>query len=266
MTQSFEKYQAFDQPQILQVLFHPRPETGRSAGRGTFEDLSIEVAPGIHVGGCFHPSAKTAPTLLFFHGNGEIVADYDEMAPLFVRQGINFLVVDYRGYGRSQGRPTVAAMMQDAHTIFDFVSNWLVAKSYTGPLAVMGRSLGSASAIELAASYPERIRALVVESGFADPAPLLQLLGVDAQSLGIDTGGLRNVDKILRYPGPTLIIHGEFDQIIACDEGRALFEASPSPDKTFLKIDGANHNDLFFRGMTEYLDRIKQMTHKLATA
>jgi uncharacterized protein len=265
MTQSFEAYQAFDRPEILQVLFHPRPEMGRMTGSRAFEDVMIEVTPGIRVGGCFHPAATTDPTLLFFHGNGEIVADYDEMAPLFVQQGVGFWVVDYRGYGRSEGRPTVSGMMQDAHAIFAYVQKWLADRGHFGPLAVMGRSLGSASAVELAASYPDQIRALIIESGFASPAPLLRLLGIDVQTLGIDLNGLRNVDKIKQYQGPTLIIHGEYDHIIACDEGRELFEASSSSDKRFLKIEGANHNDLFFRGMTDYLDAIKHLVYNLTT-
>ena len=258
MAKSFEVYQAFDRSEILQVLFHPRPEMGRMAGH-RHENVMIEVALGIRVGGCFHPAASDAPTLLYFHGNGEIVADYDEMAPLFLQQGVGLFVVDYRGYGRSEGQPTVSAMMQDAHTIFAFVQKWLADRGFTGSLAVMGRSLGSASAIELAVSYPDHIRALVIESGFASPAPLLKLLGIDSQVLGIDPTGLRNVDKIKKYHGPTLIIHGEHDHIIAFSEGQELFEASPAADKTFLKIDGADHNDLFFRGMNEYLSAIRKV-------
>ncbi len=139
MTQSFEAYQAFDRPEILQVLFHPRPEMGRMTGGRAFEDVMVEVMPGIRVGGCFHPAAATDTTLLFFHGNGEIVADYDETAALFVQQGVGFWVVDYRGYGRSEGRPTVSGMMQDAHTIFAYVQKWLADRGHVGPLAVRRR-------------------------------------------------------------------------------------------------------------------------------
>ena len=77
------------------------------------------------VGGRFHMAEKSAPNILFFHGNGEMVADYDEMGPLYNRIGINFLPVDYRGYGRSTGQPTITAMMRDCHVIFDFAKKWL---------------------------------------------------------------------------------------------------------------------------------------------
>jgi len=70
----------------------------------------------------------------FFHGNGEIVADYDEMAPVYTRMGINFLPVDYRGYGRSTGTPTITAMMSDCRRIFDFVEGFRVERGFRGLL------------------------------------------------------------------------------------------------------------------------------------
>jgi len=113
----FSKY---DRPEILQVLFHPRPEWGGilGGGGGGGLDVMIPVEEDVGIGGRFHIRAKDDPNILFFHGNGEIVADYDEMGPVYNRLGINFLPVDYRGYGRSGGRPSITAMMQDCHKIF----------------------------------------------------------------------------------------------------------------------------------------------------
>ncbi|TFG92328.1 MAG: alpha/beta fold hydrolase, partial [Syntrophobacterales bacterium] len=144
-------YRALDKPEIINFLFYPRREDGPSGSGGTDCDIQIPVDEHVTIGARFHPARTAAPTILFFHGNGEIVADYDEMAPLYVQRGINFLPVDYRGYGRSTGTPTVTAMMRDCHTIFEYILNWLAEGGFTGPLVVMGRSLGSASALELAA-------------------------------------------------------------------------------------------------------------------
>jgi pimeloyl-ACP methyl ester carboxylesterase len=105
---------------------------------------------------------------------------------MYNRMGINFLPVDYRGYGCSTGRPTVTAMMRDCHVIFEFVKQWLEKNRYTGSFIVMGRSLGSASALELAANYKDRIDALIIESGFAHAGPLLQLLGANPAIPGFD--------------------------------------------------------------------------------
>ena len=99
------------------------------------------------------------------------MADYDELAPLYNARGLNLLAVDYRGYGRSSGVPGVAAMMADCHRILDYCQDWLKRNAYTGPLILMGRSLGSASVLELAATHPNRIQGLIIESGFAYAAP-----------------------------------------------------------------------------------------------
>jgi alpha-beta hydrolase superfamily lysophospholipase len=138
-------YAALDVPDVLMRLFHPRPESPTESSTSARE-LLIPAAPGVVLGARWYSADKEAPTLLFFHGNGEIVADYEELGPIYVRMGFNFFPVDYRGYGRSSGSPTVSSMMEDCRKIFAFAQEWLQKEGYTGPLVVMGRSLGSASA------------------------------------------------------------------------------------------------------------------------
>ncbi|MFA4903987.1 MAG: alpha/beta fold hydrolase [Desulfobaccales bacterium] len=260
-------YSALDVPEVLLRLFHPRPESRLSAASTAFQDLLIPVADNVLVGASLHMGELAAPTLLFFHGNGEIVADYDELAPFYLRLGVNFIPVDYRGYGRSTGSPMVSAMMQDCHRVFAYFRDWLPEQGYTGPLIVMGRSLGSASVLELAASYPDQVAGLIVESGFAFAGPLLQLLGVNLGAIGFqEKAGFRNVDKIKSYPGPTLIIHAEHDHIIPFSDGQALFNASRAQDKTLLKIPNANHNDILLQGFSEYMAAIKNLADKIRNA
>jgi pimeloyl-ACP methyl ester carboxylesterase len=99
---------------------------------------------------------------------------------------LNFIVADYRGYGISTGNPTVSSMLSDAYIIFDHICSILDDKGYTGPVWIMGRSLGSAPAIEIAANRQERVAGLIVESGFAGVEDLLRRLGIFSESLGID--------------------------------------------------------------------------------
>lgn len=253
-------YARLDRPEILTQLFHPRPEA-QTAGGPIGEDLLIPVADQVVVGARFHGIDTAGPTVLFFHGNGEIVSDYDDLAPVYTKTGINFLPVDYRGYGRSTGRPSVSAMMTDCHVIFDFTVQWLRDHGCQGPLVVMGRSLGSASALEIAFHHQDRVDALIVESGFAFMTPLLRRLGVDPEAFHFkEENELSNLYKIGYVDRPTLIIHAEHDHIIPFSDGKALFDASPSPDKTFLKISGANHNDIFMRGLSEYMAAVKRLT------
>lgn len=256
-------YSGLDRPDILTFLFHPRPEWGDPGSGDRGEDLLIPVEMDAVVGARFHMEEESAPNILFFHGNGEIVADYDELGSAYNRIGINFLPVDYRGYGRSTGQPTITAMMRDSHLIFDFVKKWLLDKGYRGPLILMGRSLGSASVLELASHYKDQIAGLIVESGFAFSGPLLQLLGINLKVINFsEEMGFGNLDKIQRFDKPTLIIHAELDQIIPFSDGQALYDASPSSDKTLLKIPNANHNDIFMRGFSEYMAAVRTLAQK----
>ena len=150
--------------------------------------------------------------------------------------------------------------MQDCHAIFDFVRNWLQENDFRGPIILMGRSLGSASTLELAAACGQAIDGLVIESGFAYAGPLLQLLGIDIDRLGFnEEKGFGNIAKIKKFNKPTLIIHAEYDHIIPFSDGQALYQASPAEDRTLLKIPGANHNDIFMRGLQQYLAAVGKL-------
>ena len=107
----------FDTPMISAALFYPRKLDRTDLPEGA-RDLDVEVAPDVTIGCRFFEAAEQAPTILFFHGNGEIVADYDEIGPGYTQCGVNFLVADYRGYGWSDGSPSPKTMMADARVVF----------------------------------------------------------------------------------------------------------------------------------------------------
>lgn len=255
-----KNYSVLDQPAVTGYLFHPRVEPGYRPVSKNRDDIMIPVAEGVQVAASFHFADEGAPVILFFHGNGEIVSDYDDLGGLFNAKGLNFFVADYRGYGRSTGTPSVTSMMEDCHKIFDFIRTYMADKTLTGPLTVMGRSLGSASAIELCSTRAIDFHSLIIESGFAWAEPLLEKLGIDPQQIGFkEQQGFENIDKIKTFSNPCLIIHAQYDHIIPFSDGQALFDACASIDKTLLEVKGANHNDIFLKGMDPYLDHIKQI-------
>ncbi len=259
-------YSPLDRPEILMTLFHPRRDWEEGDAMDHKSDIQIPVEESIYVGAREHFHAKNAPTILFFHGNGEIVSDYDDLAPFYTGKGINFLPVDYRGYGRSTGSPTVSNMMGDAHTIFDFIEKRRKNSHHTGPLIVMGRSLGSASALELAFHYQDRIEGLIIESGFAFAEPLLELLGVNTGALGLqEKNWFHNTTKIKDFLKPTLVIHAEHDHIIPFLDGQTLFDACQAADKRLLKIPGANHNNILALGLSEYMEAVDELARNLAS-
>lgn len=264
MREDSTAYAILDRPDVSRAIFHPRAESNYSPSGAGGEDHLIDVAPDIAIGARFHMGNPSGANILYFHGNGEIVADYDELAPMYNAMGINFMVVDYRGYGRSTGYPTVSGMMADCHVVYSYVRKWLQQNGYGGSLVVMGRSLGSASALELAVAHEEEIDGLIIESGFAYAEPLLRLLGVNVDQIGFrEDQGFRNIDKIRKFKGPTLVIHAEYDHIIPFSDGQALHKASRSEQKQLLKIEGANHNDIFYRGMQIYMETVRNLTQSI---
>lgn len=263
MSPTTGRYEKLDQPEILTVLFHPRKESPSPAPDNAV-DYEITVDDGVALGARFHMSTKDAPNILFFHGNGETVGDYDSIGPLYNEQELNLLTVDYRGYGRSGGIPTATSMMQDCHVVFKEVKSWLAEQHYSGPLIVMGRSLGCASAIELAASYQDEIAGLIIESGFAQTLPLLLTLGVDIHTLGItEMNGFQNVQKIAGITKPTYMLHGQKDQIIPLTSAEILQAQSPARSKEFQIIPGADHNTILEVVGKLYFEAIKRFTNKL---
>lgn len=258
-------YSALDHPDVCAKIFHPRPEPGYGSTPYPDGDHLVPVEGNIHVGLKFHVGHADNANILFFHGNGEIAADYDDVGPHFDKIGANLIIADYRGYGRSGGQPSVTAMMNDCHVIFCYVEQWLKNNDLRGPLIVMGRSLGSASAYELAACHASRMGGLIIESGFAFAGPLLRLLGIDVDAIGFDEDtSFANLFKAATYQGPTLFIHAEFDQIIPYSDGKALHDVSPSERKRILMIPGADHNNILMQGWDDYFGAIEQFLSELA--
>jgi len=250
-----------DIPEILYRLFYPRREYVEDSKTPLAKNHFIQVDEGIKIGCRFFPSHENGPNILYFHGNGETVFDYDYVAPLYQKRGINIFVADYRGYGASDGEPTCTGIIKDSHHIFKGFKAFLSEQGYSGKLFVMGRSLGSAPAIEVAFHYQDELIGLIVESGFAVAQNQFMRLGVNYLFKDIKNPvGFGNDIKIKEIAIPTLIIHGEEDYIIPATEGKTLYELSGAKQKYSLFIPDAGHNDLMMMGMQEYMKAIEQFT------
>lgn len=244
-------YTALDRPEISKNSFYPRK--GWTPTPEGAEDHSIVVEEGISLSGRFFPAGPAAPTILFYYGNGETAADYDGIAPLYNRIGANFFVIDYRGYGGSVGFPTFSAMVSDAHLVLATMKSSLAEKQFTGPVFIMGRSMGRHPAFELAANAPGQIDGLIVESGrptlgqFLDgvDAPVAQRMEADYQA------------KVAAIHVPVLVIHGELDALAPLHQAISMFDSFASTEKGMIVVPGAGHNDLLYRGLDQYFDAIQ---------
>jgi alpha-beta hydrolase superfamily lysophospholipase len=259
-------YEVLDRPEVVSVLFYPRRDVGVPRLVPGVHTVRIPVAPRVHLGGKIFAVAEAgAPVILYFHGNGEIASDYDTIAPFYTRLGLTLFVVDYRGYGLSEGTPTATSLIDDAWTAFSQCREVLADRRVqAGDLFVMGRSLGSAAALEIVdRAKGEGVAGLILESGFAYTFPLIERIGflqlADAYE---HKDGFGNIDKIARAALPTLFIHGERDWIIPISDAEALYEASAADKKTLIRIPGAGHNDLMLVGREAYFDAIASFCGK----
>ncbi len=245
-----------DKPEILSFLFYPRKDF-YSPGLGSIHFL--EVGENIKIGCRFYLKDRDFPSLLYFHGNGETTGDYEWVAPLFNQRGMNLFVADYRGYGLSNGYPTITALVRDAHPIFAGFKEILKKEGCRGKLFLMGRSLGSVPVIELAYHYQDEIKGLIVESGGADILlRLFTLFGLAVEeSIRNKLAEASNKVKMRSIRTPTLVIHAELDTLLPLREGRELYENSGAEDKEIFIIPGADHNTLWQMGGDKYYRKIE---------
>ncbi len=254
----FKMDSIFDSTAFNQNLFFPRPDY--SSPPANAEEIYIEVAPeiNVHARKFLVPSARFS--LIYFHGNGEIVSDYNDLAQVFGAIGGELIVVDYRGYGKSGGFPSLRTVLEDACSIFDHLKKNNIACSKA---CVMGRSLGSASAIELGVKCPE-IDCLVIESGYADPIPLVERRGLRIDSITPEENAVfNNSQKIKKVKSPLLIMHGKEDMIISYKEAELNFKNAGSNTKELELIDGVGHNDILLAPNNKYFGTLEKFFAKV---
>lgn len=230
---------------VFQSRFIYFPEMGRQDKatpallRLPFEEVRIATADGETLHGWFVPAADARATVLFFHGNAGSIVHRLDWLPMFQQLRLSVLMVDYRGFGASTGRPTEAGTYADAEAAWRYLKE--NRRLSPDRIVVFGESLGGAVAAHLAARTQPA--ALVLHSAFtsapdlaADLYPFLptrRLTRYDYDTLG-------SVKSVRR---PLLIAHSPQDEIVPIAHGRRLHEAA-SGDKEWIELAGS-HNDGF---------------------
>ena len=255
---SLPDYNLLDNPAASAASFYPRRQwTDTPAGA---VDYAVSVADGVRLSCRFFAVGRGNPTLLFFYGNGETAAAYDDIAPLYNRIGVNFCIADYRGYGAAEGVPAFTTMLSDAHRLLEWLRDTMNTLRFTGPLFVMGRSMGRHAAFELAAAAADfaantaanRISGVIIESGRPTLARFTQFLPPDTARILEDAYRA----KVQSISIPTLVIHGQWDETAPLSDAVAMFNSICAADKYLEIIPGAGHNDLMYVGYQQYFAAI----------
>lgn len=227
-----------------------------------YEDVTLRTKDGVRINGWFVPFAGARSTLLWLHGNaGNISHRVHNMRKLRDRVPAHIFIIDYRGYGRSEGTASEQGTYADAQAAMAYLRarNDVDANE----IIVFGRSLGAAVALELAVS--DGIRALILESPFtsirAMARKILPLLPIGP----LLSTRYDNLAKIQNLRIPLLILHGNRDGIVPYQQGRELYQAAPEP-KSFYTIEGAGHNDTYLVGGEGYFKIIADFVTRKARA
>jgi fermentation-respiration switch protein FrsA (DUF1100 family) len=191
--------------------------------------------------------------LLNFHGNGGNLAHRSEKIRRLRNAGLSTFIIDYRGYGRSEGSATENGVYQDARTAYDYLLSLPGIDSST-IIIVHGTSLGGAVAVDLAVNRP--VKAMILESTFSSAADVASVAYPFLPARLLMRTRLDSESKLPSIQIPLLFIHGSDDSIIPLRLGQKLFDAAREP-KTFHVIPGADHNDVFLVGGESYTTLIR---------
>jgi pimeloyl-ACP methyl ester carboxylesterase len=226
----------------VNILFFPRKVSIPDDLPPSIKVLNFSISEDILIGGYYFLQDENLPTILLFHGNGEVALEYLHFMDLFFECRVNLAVVDFRGYGHSTGTPRFNNLVKDGLPIYTEFIKWIKENDLKNSLFVLGRSLGSAPATEIGAHNPEDLKGVIISSGF---------------------GSFSNDTRVKKFAKPTLIIHGSRDPIISVSEAQVNYDAVPDGvDKELIIIEGAGHNDLFDYYKKEYFAPIKEFIEK----
>lgn len=221
----------------------------------TIEDCFFESDDGFRLHAWWTASdvgsaSEDRPVILFFHGNAGNLSDRAGFVIDLTRLGADVLIVDYRGYGRSQGQPSEQGIYRDADAAWRFLTT---EKGVPGDrIVVLGKSLGGAAAVDLATRV--RPAGLVVQSSFTS-VPDMAARHYPFVPRFLMSTQMDNLNKVSRVACPVLVVHSTGDEVAPFAMGRELFDAAAEP-KTFFEVRGAGHNETIAVGGQPYFDAL----------
>lgn len=232
-------------------IFYPSryPEGDwNAASREGAEDRWITAKDGTKLNAWWYPLAGTRRATLFLHGNSGNVTNRVDHARRIREAGSAVLILDYRGYGKSEGRPDERGVYQDADAAYVQV---LKEGFEPHDIVIHGESLGTAIAVDLASHHP--CAGLILESPLSS---VQEIAATVVPWIGpLFVRGFNSRSKIGSVHVPLMVIHGNRDAIVPISHSRRLFAAANEP-KEFWEIPGGTHNELLDVAGTEYVTKL----------
>ena len=235
----------------------PRSEGDWIASKFSAEDVYFESADGTKIHGWYVEHPNPEGHVLFCHGNGEHVGYFGTwLSRLSQRLQVSILAFDYRGYGKSEGKPFQQGVLEDAAAAHRCLAER--AGLEMQQVVLYGRSLGGGVATYLAGEFGAR--ALVIERTFHSMVEVGASHYPWAPIRRLMRNRYPSVEWIAQYDGPLLQMHGTRDRIVPLESAKSLFAACRSNEKEFLEVPGMGHNDF---APDEFYVRFEQLIDDL---
>lgn len=247
-------------PLIRSIVFQPSPRSGPSPEQIGIQadDVFLETGDGVRIHAYWLPRAGADRAFLFLHGNASNASYRLPNAARLGDLGAHVLLLDYRGYGKSEGEPSEPGLYEDARTGFAHLAGERgIAPERT---VLFGRSLGAVVAVELARGRP--LGGLILESAFPTAEAVARATFGWPFSL-LARGHFDAIRRIGAVEAPLLFFHGDEDSIVPLELGRTLYRAAPEP-KAFEVLHGAGHNDTIEVGGEDYFQHIGRFLDRVA--
>jgi abhydrolase domain-containing protein 17 len=209
--------------------------------------IKLVTDDGVRISAMHFANASARFTILFSHGNAEDLGTVRYDLEELCKAGFNTFGYDYHGYGTSQGRPTERNAYRDIDAAYRYLTETL--KIEPSDIVVLGRSVGSGPAVDLASRKP--VAGLIIQSGFVSAFRVLTHWKI------VPFDRFDNLVKIPNVKCPVLIMHGAADTIIPPWHGEELFKVASEPKKLVL-VPGANHNDFIEVAGQRYFEAIRE--------
>lgn len=221
-----------------------------------FEDITVTTEDGVKINGWLVKNPKAKCTLLFFHGNAGNISDRLMKLRFFHELGVNTFIVDYRGYGRSEGTPSEEGVYRDGRAAFDYLKARTDLKDI--PVIIYGGSLGGAVAIDVA-TRRSNVDGLIIDSSFPSAPAMARRLYPFIPTFFMNVK-FNSAQKVGKMSIPKLFMHSTEDTVVPFYMGRKLFDAAAEP-KEFAELTGG-HNDAHIESKDKFLSAIQSFLKK----
>lgn len=241
------------------MIFYPTSDVYQTPAQWgmEYQDVELQTTDNVQLHGWFIPNPDADHVLLFFHGNAGNISHRGQSIEIFHRLGLNVFIIDYRGYGKSEGSPDEKGLYRDAAAAWRYLTGQRGYKPEQ--ILIFGRSLGGVVAAKLASEV--QARGLILESTLSSAHDFARAVFTVLSRLVVLRYDFNTTNYVQQVHYPVLVLHSPDDEIMPFHLGEKVYQAANQP-KEFIRLRG-DHNNGFVQSQPEYQQQLADWLHAL---